>query len=121
MEFKDFMDQEFRKWENRTGRRQNISTFARYLGVRQPSLSKWMSGAVIPDHANLDQLAKNLGSDVYKYAGQPERLPENTAVKIIARILPKLPLEFQERFANAVQNAYEGGGKPEDNQETLQI
>lgn len=59
----------FIAWEKTQTRRQSYSAFARYLGVKQASLSQWMNGNYTPTGDNLVKVAAVLGPEVYKVLG----------------------------------------------------
>lgn len=71
MTFKEWLYQKFHEWEKSTGERQTGVSFARYLGVTQPTLSSWLNGKYIPKGRGLAILAKKLGYDVYEVVGLP--------------------------------------------------
>jgi len=68
-EFSSWITDKFREWEKSTGRRQSVTSFARYLGVKQPSLNRWMLGDSTPDLDNIQKLAKKLGPETFRIAG----------------------------------------------------
>lgn len=71
MEFKDWLMDKFVSWERTQTRRQSFSAFARYLDVKQASLSQWMNGSYTPTGENLIKVANKLGSEVYRVVGLP--------------------------------------------------
>lgn len=69
--------EKFIAWERTQKRRQSFSAFARYLDVKQASLSQWMNGNYTPTGDNLLKVAAKLGDEVYfilgyKASGSPE-------------------------------------------------
>lgn len=83
VEFKDYLLNEFWKWEKTTGKRQSMSSFALYLGVKQSAFAHWIGGNIIPGKENVDKLAAKLGNEIYKVLGLPE--PEEPNVPPSAR------------------------------------
>lgn len=75
VEFKDWLRGKFLEWEKGTGKRQSYSAFARYLGVKQSTVSQWLSGNYPPSRENVKLLAQKLGYDVYIALGlvRPDR------------------------------------------------
>lgn len=59
----------FLEWEKGTGQRQSYSAFARYLGVKQSTLSQWLTGNYPPNIEHVRILAEKLGSDIYSVMG----------------------------------------------------
>ena len=64
-EFPEFLLRKFREWESTTKKRQSATAFARYLGVKQPTLTRWLNGDNPPDLPNIQKLAKKLGNEIY--------------------------------------------------------
>lgn len=69
MDFADWLKAKFIEWEQSQDRRQSYSAFARYLGVRQSSLSQWMNGGYPPGLENVTKIADKLGPEVYDVLG----------------------------------------------------
>lgn len=91
-----YLLKEFRAWEAETGRKQTVTSFAKYLGVKQATLSRWMNGASMPEGDNLHRLAIKLGDEVYSIAGQ-----DKPAFLSRDEFLSLLPDESAERFSKA--------------------
>lgn len=71
MEFKNWLMDQFVEWERKQASRQTYSAFARYLDVKQPSLSGWLAGDYVPTGENLEKVANKLGLEVYDALGLP--------------------------------------------------
>lgn len=111
MEWREFLVEMYTARENaarKKGRSYFVSDFARDLGVPEPSMSKYMKG-LIPSDTTLHKMAIELGPDVYKAAGRPERMPENPSLRRIARLFHRLPPAAQEMFAAQVEKEAEKG------------
>lgn len=67
--FAQYLNRKFREWEHEKGSHQTVSAFARFLGVKQPTLTRWMMGDSIPDLGNAQILAEKLGFDFYPMVG----------------------------------------------------
>ena len=69
--------QKFREWELKTSRKQTESAFAKYLGVKPPTLNRWTNGNATPQGENLRLLARKLGPEVYDILGlvRPDLIP----------------------------------------------
>lgn len=103
MKFSDWLTQKYLDWQQSSGERKTISQFAEWLGVRQPTLSEWMSGKYIPRGSkNVSSLAGKLGDDVYEVLGFP-RPPLPSYIEGFIR----LPLDEQERFIKAASESLE--------------
>lgn len=61
----------FREWETSTGGRQTVSAFARYLGVKQPSLNRWMNSDSVPDFENAVKISQKLGTEIFEILNLP--------------------------------------------------
>lgn len=96
--FAQFLVTKFREWEKAKGGRQSLTSFARYLGVKQPTLTRWMQGDNVPDAANLDILARRLGNEVYDILGYSR--PKEIAVD-------QLPVKLRERLDIAIREISE--------------
>jgi transcriptional regulator with XRE-family HTH domain len=95
-EFTRYLMREFRAWEERQGGKRSVSEWARRLGVKQPTLSRWMNGDTTPDAAGVAVLVEQLGGEVYTILGiQP---PEEISVS-------GLPDEFRRRLEAATIEA----------------
>lgn len=88
-----WLTDKFREWEKSTGRRQNVTSFARYLGVKQPSLTRWMSGDNPPDYGNAQKLASKLGYEIYDILGMVRPDSED-----YQRSLAAVPPEYKKLF-----------------------
>jgi len=101
-EFTEWLLDKFRGWERKTGRRQTITAFARYLGVKQPTLSRWMAGDNPPEYDVIEKLAAKLGNDVYNVLGYipPELKPR----------LDAIPPEEREAFFDWIDKYIEEKG-----------
>ncbi len=84
----------FRKWEAATGRKQTVSEFARWLGIKQPTVNRWMTGDSTPAGENLRRLAHKLGPEIYDVLGVPR--PEDPSG------LEDLPEALRERLEAAL-------------------
>ena len=92
MEFSDWINAKFMDWCGK--RRRTVTEFADYLGVKQPSVSKWMKkGGPTPDMASTLKLAARFGPEVYDVLGlvrPDEEIP-----------FESLPTDFRRRLAEA--------------------
>ena len=69
MIFKDWLMNQLIEWEKTKPRKQSDTAFARYLGVKQSSLSQWLAGNYDPDEENAHKISLRLGDEVYKVLG----------------------------------------------------
>ncbi len=73
-----YLTRKFREWEASTKRHQTITAFARWVGVSQPSMARWMNGDNVPTEAqNINKLIERFGDDpeFYQILGIPARNP----------------------------------------------
>jgi len=77
-----FLTQKFREWEASTKRHQTVSAFARWVGVPQPTMTRWMTGDTMPtDINNVNKLVDRFGSEVYDLLGMPRPDPVITTLQ----------------------------------------
>ena len=98
MTLTSWLTNEFREWEKSTGHRQTVSAFARRMGIKQPTLNRWMNGDSTPDGDNLRILAKHLGTEIYEVLGLPLPKPELSPIPLDA-----LPTEFKSELSAALE------------------
>jgi transcriptional regulator with XRE-family HTH domain len=98
-EFTVWINERFIEWEKSAGRRGTLSAFARYIGVKQPSLSRWMNGDADPEGDNVRKLAKKFGKEVYIVLGISEPEEED--------ILSALPKERANSLREALKEVNE--------------
>lgn len=92
MEFSEWINAKFMEWCGT--QRRTISEFADYLGVKQPSVSKWMKkGGPVPDMSSVLKIASKLGPEVYDVVGINRPGHENP--------FDSLPAGFRRRLAEA--------------------
>ena len=105
--FSAWLTQQFRDWEAKSSRKQNVSAFARYLGVRQPSLNRWMQGDNPPDEGNIKILAQKLGDEVYDIINLPRPYStEEEWQKLLSEFSPEIR---QAKMQEAIRILEENG------------
>ncbi len=79
--YSEWLMGKFTEWEKAQRSRQSYSAFARYLGVKQSSLSQWIAGNYPPGGENLQKIATKLGYEIYDVLGisRPETGEEELA------------------------------------------
>lgn len=112
----EFLNRNFREWEISRGRRQTVTSFARYLGVKQPTLNRWMTGDNPPTGDNVHKLAAKLGYEIYDIVGGEPPSPILETLRAAQDYYDALPPEAQaaylERINQIIQDTYsEFGGK----------
>lgn len=60
-----YLNRKFREWEKSTGRKQTVTSFSRYLEVKQPSLTRWMQGDNPPSMDNLIKISNKFGNEIF--------------------------------------------------------
>lgn len=99
-EFKDWLMGKFIEWEKTQPRRQSYSAFARYLNVKQSSLSQWMAGSYDPEDENIEKIAEKLGEETYDALGLPR--PDRQLEKLV-NIYDGVPEENHEVLISLVE------------------
>lgn len=90
VEFKDWITKCYLDWRGDSfGNEKSISEFARYLGVSQSILSRWMTGALLPGQKNAAKIS-TVYPEIYDVLDIPNPDP-----------LAELPPEFRESFLSA--------------------
>jgi len=69
MTFPQFLEKKFLEWQSAQGGRRTVAEFAKYLGVKQSSVSMWWTGTNIPNYQSVSKLAEKLGMEVYDVLG----------------------------------------------------
>ena len=95
MKFSDWLQSKFLEWEKKSGHRQSYANFARYLGVKQPSLVHWMNDDNPPSIKYIQLLASKLGPEVYDYFEIP-RPPQ--MIREIEEVYEFIPPTDQTEF-----------------------
>jgi len=90
----------FRNWENKTGKTQNRTAFARYLGVKQPTLTRWMSGDNPPNYEHVKKLAEKLSYEIYDILGLTR--PDEQYLEL-QRLYDETPKENKRELIKRVQ------------------
>ena len=88
MEFKDWITNKYLDWRgNSFGNDRSVSEFARYLGVSQSLLSRWMSGILKPGMKNAIPIAE-MYPEVYSVLGLAPPKSELSPAEIWSRLSP---------------------------------
>ncbi len=97
----------FREWETKTGRRQSEAAWARWLGVKPPTLNRWVNGDATPEGEHLRLLSAKLGEDIYDALGvQP---PKDDP---FAQVPGKFGVRLRAAFAEYQAELYKRGLDP---------
>jgi transcriptional regulator with XRE-family HTH domain len=92
MQFKDWLWGKYDEWRKGTNR--GVVEFAAYLGVKQPSLSGWLSGNYTPGAASLKKIAE-IYPDVLEVFGGKKSEP----------VLPPEYEDLMDRIALAISKS----------------
>lgn len=76
MNFPQFLEKKFLEWQQRMGGRRSVSEFAKWIGVKQSSISMWWTGANTPNPESIKLLADKLGLEVYDALDLPRPDPD---------------------------------------------
>lgn len=98
--FTVLLERKFLEWQLQSGGRKSQAEFATHLGVKRTSLTMWMNGDHLPERANVDQLAKVLGIEVYDALDLPR---PNPYLQKINQIFEKLSPEHQQKLAEMAE------------------
>ena len=71
MNFPKLLEKKFLEWQQQQGGRRTVAEFAKWIGVKQSSVSMWWNGANEPNAASVRLLAEKLGLEVYDVLGLP--------------------------------------------------
>ncbi len=90
MTIPSYLNDQFRAWEKSTGRKQTVSAFARWLGIKQPTLNR--------------SLARKLGPKIYDVAGhpRPDDLFMEAQLEPLAEIILSFPPEKRDRVRELI-------------------
>lgn len=65
MNFPQLLERKFLEWQQEQGGRRTVAEFAKWIGVKQSSVSMWWNGANEPSGESIRLLAEKLGLEVY--------------------------------------------------------
>jgi len=65
----DLLNRKFLEWQSSSGKRQSIRSFAKYLNVKETSLSGWINADILPEGDNLIKLSNKFGYEIYDIMG----------------------------------------------------
>lgn len=65
----ELLNRKFLEWQMATRKKQTIRSFAKYLDVKETSLSGWMNTNIPPKGDNLIKLSNKLGYEIYDILG----------------------------------------------------
>lgn len=120
MTFPEYLEKKFLEWQLKEGERKTTTQFAAYIGVSQPLLSMWLSGAKRPGRINIEILAEIFGQDVYDALGEQRPNPYQQRANQNWEYLPeerqKQIAEEAERYAT--QNQVQGAKKTHQRRKT---
>jgi len=102
----EWLNEQFKKWSDAVGAEMNTSAFARYLGVPQPSLTRWLNGGPIRGD-NILKLALKLGPEIYDVLGEkrPPNFSDSKSTydrdrEFLDYLLSVLSLQHREQLLN---------------------
>ena len=65
--FSKWFNQKFLEWRNnQEDRKANVTLFAKFLRIIQPSVSQYLNGDAVPEGENLFRTATKLGFEIYE-------------------------------------------------------
>lgn len=105
MTFPQFLEKKFLEWQSEQGGRRTVSDFAKYLGVKQSSVSMWWTGANVPSKESIDKLADKLGIEVYDALGVPR---PNENLYYVTKHFEKVPDKLQKAIREQIEKYLTG-------------
>lgn len=100
MNFPQFLTNKYLEWQTEQGERKTVADFARYIGVKQSSISMWWNGSNTPSGESIRLLAQKFGLEVYDVLGLP-RPDEDLA--FITQNWDNVSPEFRSKFREEVE------------------
>ena len=122
MAFKEWIFQEYVKWQAAEGQPRTVTDFAAYLGVAHPAMQAWMKGRYKPKSVlNVAKLADKLGLEVYEVLGMPrsKKAQLEEGIVWIARAMAELPQEWREPVVQVLREVIAEPGEPPGDEEIL--
>lgn len=100
MTFSEWLDNRYLEWQTRGGRRSTLTAFAKYLGISQSLLSRYLNDGVLPSIDTIPKLAEKLGPEIYNFFNET---PPDPLLQYIARHWHELPAERQNQIREQVE------------------
>ena len=102
----DFINRRFLIEQNKVGKKLWAKDVAKLWGVSEATLSRWLRGDFPPPEDDLlRKVGAVLGPEAYIAAGREPMMPDNPRAKRIVDRISDLPDEYQEIFANMIEEA----------------
>ena len=76
----DWLNKKYIEWVQETGKRQTVTAFAQYCGVRLTDMSRYLSGGRRVEGKNLKKIGEVLGFEIYDLLGRPRPDPKLQAI-----------------------------------------
>jgi transcriptional regulator with XRE-family HTH domain len=76
----EWLHTKFMAFEKEKGKRQTVTAFAEYCGIRQVDMSRYMNGSRPVEGENLRKIAAVLGEELYDLVGKPRSDPRLKAI-----------------------------------------
>ena len=67
--FAQWLEKKYIEWISKSGRRRTLAEFSDFVGIPRPLLSRYLNGSRVPKYSNADQIAAQLGQEVYAVLG----------------------------------------------------
>jgi transcriptional regulator with XRE-family HTH domain len=97
-----YFNDAFQKWWNaeykRTKKAPSQADFARFLGVKAPSLNQWMNGWRSPDDKRKALVAAKLGPGIYEVTDSPALMPDDPQLRKVVEYFFELDEKTREDY-----------------------
>lgn len=108
MNFPKFLEGKFLEWQKEQGGRRTVSEFAKWIGVKQSSVSMWWNGSNEPSGESVRLLADKLGLETYDVLGLERPDPD---LYYIRKIWDDLTPEKRKAVREQVEQLASKNGK----------
>jgi len=109
-----FLNDEFVKYINKKGRYTSMSSWSRYLGVSNTSMSQWMNAHRLPIGKNVHKLADKMGPKVYDILEMPRLMPREDGINLLVDIYMAFNDEQRKQLLRTADFIQQNGGVSED-------
>jgi len=102
-QFSIWFQNQFIEWEKSQGRRQTVTDFTKYLGLKQAVVSNYLNGKRTPTGENVHKIAQILGPAIYKIL---DAEPPDADFRRLANIWDKIPESDRHQILEQAERYY---------------
>jgi len=99
MKFSQYLTGKFLEWQSQQGERKTVAEFARWIGVKQSSVSMWWNNVNEPSGESVRLLANRFGLEIYDILGLDR---PNESLYYVQTNWEKLPDDMQSKIKEQV-------------------